>query len=107
MKKIIVCYFASMGSLLGFILGLSTNMIPFAVIMVAAFTGCLLWFCDIARQWNARRRRSDRASKPREVYNIDIPLDDDPEDKPAAAVRPGSRPSATYAQMKAMQESTS
>lgn len=83
MKKIIVCYFASMGSLLGFILGLSTNMIPFAVIMVAAFTGCLLWFCDIARQWNAMRRRSDRASKPREVYNIDIPLDDDPEDKPA------------------------
>lgn len=107
MKKIIVCYFASVGSLATCVTALNTNLIPLAVIMAAAFTGCLLWFCDITRQWNARRRRADRTSKPREIYSIDIPLDDDPEDKPVGSVRPGSRPSAAYEQMKAMQESAS
>lgn len=106
MKKFIVCYFASIGSLLGFMMASNMNQIPLAVIMGALFAGCLLWFTEITRQ-KRKRRRSDRKEKPQEFYRIDIPLDDEPEDKPAGSVRPGSRPSATYAQMKAMQESAS
>ena len=105
MKKLIVCYFASIGSLLGFMVAINMNQIPLAVIMVALFVACMLWFTDIARQKAKRgRHRSDQAKRPQEFYSIDIPLDDEPEDKPAAAVRPGSRPSVTYLEMKTFQE---
>lgn len=108
MKKIIVCYFASVGSLLCFMLALNMNQIPVAVLMAALFVGCMLWFTELTRLMKRKRRRSDREDIPQETYRIDIPLDDEPEDKPVGNVRPGSRPSATYAQMKkAMQESAS
>lgn len=107
MKKILVCYFASIVSLLIFMVARDMNLIPLCVVMFAAFTACLLWFADIMRQWNARKRRSERVNhEVQEFYSIDIPLDDKPEDKPAGGVHTGSRPSVTYAQMKAMQEST-
>lgn len=107
MKKIIVCYFASVGFLLGFTLALNMNQIPVAVLMGALFVGCMLWFTELTRLMKRKRRRSEREDTPQETYRIDIPLDDEPEDKPAGSVRPGSCPSATYAQMKATQESAS
>ena len=106
MKKIIICYFASVGTLLGFTFAINANMIPFAVVMVAAFFGCMLWFCDIMRQISARKRarRSEREDAVQEHYSIDIPLDDEPEEKPVSTVRPGSRPSVTYYAMRSFEE---
>lgn len=105
MKKIIVCYFTTVGFLLGFTLALNMNQIPVAVLMGALFVGCMLWFTELTRLMKRKRRRSEREDIPQEFYRIDIPLDDDPDDKPAGSVQPGSRPSATYIEMKAMQES--
>ncbi|WP_407382828.1 hypothetical protein [Ruminococcus sp.] len=101
-KKIIVCYFASIVSLLGFTMALNTDQIPIAVLMAAISAGCMVWFTDMMRH-KRKPRRVVREDEPQN-YRIDIPLDDEPEDETAGGVRPGSRQSVTYDQMKAAQE---
>lgn len=112
MKKILICYFASIATITGFFTALFFNAVPLVVIFIIAFTACLLWFADIMRVMNKqeqrRRRRAMKAAEP-EYRRIDFADDlgeDEPEEKPAAVgiVRPGSCPSITYANMRAIEK---
>lgn len=98
MKKIIICYFSSIGSLLVFMLAINMNQILLAVIMFALFTICLLWFSEITQK-KKKHSRSAQVGKEQETYRIDIPIDDVGKKQEAGNVRPGSRPSDTYLKM--------
>lgn len=107
LNKIIICFFAAIGSTIGIFITRDLNLIPAMVMCVVALVLCLLWFSDLTRRIKAQSDRRRRPHKePEEWYSIDIPLD---EDKPAVTsnVRPGSVRSAAYLQMKQEQEAAS
>jgi len=96
MKKIIICYFASVGALICFTAAVCSNNVPIMIATAGMFAGCVIWFTDIMRQISQRKERRKEPCKVREFYSIDIPLDDDIK---KGNVRPGSRPSEMYLKM--------
>lgn len=98
MKKIIISYFASIGTLMGFMLACTINHAPLMVLTVCMFAGSMIWFTDIVKKiYHRKNRRSTTTRKVREFYSIDIPLDD--VDIKKGNVHPGSRPSEMYIKM--------
>lgn len=101
MKKIIVCYFASIGTFMGFMIFINNNNIPAGILMCVLFTLCLIWFGEIMKQWAARIRERQNNKPVKEVWNpsrIDIPLDD-VKNEEKQNVHPGSYPSEAYYKM--------
>lgn len=106
MKIIIVNYFASIGSFMGFMIFLFTDNIPAAILMCLLFAFCLIWFSEIMKRWlqNIKeRKQNEPVEEPWNTCRIDIPLDDEPE-KPKNNVRTGMYPSEKYLQMVAEKE---
>lgn len=106
MKTIIINYFASLGTFMGFVIFLFTSNIPAAILMLLLFTFCLIWFSEIMKRWSQRvkeRRQCEPKDEPWNTCKIDIPLDDEPE-KPKGNVRTGMYPSEKYYQMVAERE---
>ena len=105
-KEAFICYFATVGALTCFAVGLAVNLIVLAVLCAAAFAGCLVWFCKIIEKgetWSykqirkqskkitaledeLRKLRGEIAGKADKQVDI-------------SRVRPGSRPSIAYQNM--------
>lgn len=111
LNKIIICFFAAIGSTIGIFITRDLNLIPAMVMCVCALVLCLLWFSDLTHRIKAQSDRRSRSRKaPEEWFSIDIPLDEDkPTDKTntTGMLRPGSVQSEAYIRMKQEQEAAS
>lgn len=107
MKIIIINYFASLGSFMGFIIFMNYNNIPAGVLMCILFAICLIWFSDIMKRWAAhvREKRNEPVEEHWNDCRIDIPIDEPVKKKETKSnVRTGSYPSEKYLQMVAEKE---
>ena len=104
-NKIFACFFLSLLSTISFAAALLFNLVPLAIICIVALAGCLLWFADIMSILDKQEKRQERRAnrEPIEEYRrIDFASDLEPERK--GTVRPGSRPSIVYLNMRAERE---
>ena len=116
MKRFMICYFATVFSMLLFAIALSFSWIILAVVGVILFAGCLVWFAKLMEKsesysYRQIRRHSDKLNeieKELKIMQFEIrgKADADIDISVLATnnVRPGSKPSITYANMKAIEE---
>ena len=116
MKRFMICYFATVFSMLLFAIALSFSWIILAVVGVILFAGCLVWFAKLMEKsesysYRQIRRHSDKLNeieKELKIMQFEIrgKADADVDISVLATnnVRPGSKPSITYANMKAIEE---
>lgn len=98
-KTIIINYFATLGSFIGFVIFLVNDNIPASVLMCMIFILCMVWFTDITKRWAERikERQIEPKEEPWNNCRIDIPLDEPIEKK--SNIRTGSYPSEQYFKM--------
>ena len=116
MKRFMICYFATVFSMLLFAISLSFSWIILAVVGILLFAGCLVWFAKLMEKsesysYRQIRRHSDKLNdieKELRIMQFEIrgKADADVDISVLATnnVRPGSKPSITYANMKAIEE---
>lgn len=116
MKRFMICYFATVFSMLLFAIALSFSWIILAVVGIILFAGCLVWFAKLMEKsesysYRQIRRHSDKLNeieKELKIMQFEIrgKADADVDISVLATnnVRPGSKPSITYANMKAIEE---
>lgn len=116
MKRFMICYFATVFSMLLFAIALSFSWIILAVVGILLFAGCLVWFAKLMEKsesysYRQIRRHSDKLNeieKELKIMQFEIrgKADADVDISVLATnnVRPGSKPSITYANMKAIEE---